>query len=169
MRIQELRLQRGWSQEQLAEAAGLSARTVQRMEGGRPGSLDTLKAIAAAFDVDVASLDGPEPAPERGLLRSAGFAWAALILVLLSVLALLVPPAAKFLAATGTLTAAVSMLVGRHRFVAAPALILGVLMLTFELYTQTGGRISGRITAATAQMQREGLSANRRETSPQRP
>ena len=32
--IQKLRLQRGWSQEQLAELTGLSVRTIQRIERG---------------------------------------------------------------------------------------------------------------------------------------
>ncbi|EME70479.1 hypothetical protein H261_08353 [Paramagnetospirillum caucaseum] len=49
--IRELRLQRAWSQEQLADIAGISARTVQRLEQGQPAALETLKALAAAFDV----------------------------------------------------------------------------------------------------------------------
>lgn len=46
---------RDWSQEQLAEISGLSARTVQRVEEGVPSSLDTRRALAVAFgfeDVD---------------------------------------------------------------------------------------------------------------------
>jgi transcriptional regulator with XRE-family HTH domain len=36
--VKQLRLQRAWSQEQLAELAGLSVRTIQRIENGdRPG------------------------------------------------------------------------------------------------------------------------------------
>jgi transcriptional regulator with XRE-family HTH domain len=35
MLIQKLRLQRGWSQEQLAELSGLSVRTIQRLERGQ--------------------------------------------------------------------------------------------------------------------------------------
>jgi transcriptional regulator with XRE-family HTH domain len=49
--LRGLRLQRAWSQEQLAEIAGVSARTVQRIEQGQPAALETLKALAAAFDV----------------------------------------------------------------------------------------------------------------------
>ncbi len=49
--IRGLRLQRAWSQEQLAEIAGISARTVQRLEQGQPAALETLKALAAAFDM----------------------------------------------------------------------------------------------------------------------
>jgi transcriptional regulator with XRE-family HTH domain len=54
--IQKLRLQRGWSQEQLAEVSGLSARTIQRIEKGQSASLETLKALAAAFEVEVSTL-----------------------------------------------------------------------------------------------------------------
>lgn len=59
MLIQKLRLQRGWSQEQLAEASGLSVRTIQRLEGGQPGSLESTKALAAVFDIDLSRLQEP--------------------------------------------------------------------------------------------------------------
>jgi transcriptional regulator with XRE-family HTH domain len=52
MLIQKLRLQRGWSQEQLAEVSGLSVRTIQRLERGQPGSIESLKALAAVFEID---------------------------------------------------------------------------------------------------------------------
>ncbi len=52
MLIQKLRLKRGWSQQQLAEASGLSARTIQRIEAGQTPSIETLKSIAAVFEVD---------------------------------------------------------------------------------------------------------------------
>lgn len=57
--IQKLRLQRGWSQEQLADVSGVSVRTIQRLERGQPGSLETLKALAAVFDVDIDQIQGP--------------------------------------------------------------------------------------------------------------
>lgn len=53
--VRAFREMRGWSQEQLAEISGLSARTVQRVEEGAPSSLDTRRALAVAFgfgDVD---------------------------------------------------------------------------------------------------------------------
>lgn len=61
--IRALRLERAWSQEQLAECSGLSVRTVQRLENGdtRP-ALESCKAIAAALGVDVKLLmQEPEP------------------------------------------------------------------------------------------------------------
>lgn len=57
MLVQKLRLKRGWSQQQLAEASGLSARTIQRIEAGQPASTETLKSIAAVFEVDFSTLD----------------------------------------------------------------------------------------------------------------
>ena len=59
MSVQKLRLQRGWSQEQLAQVSGVSARTIQRIERGQTPSLETLKALAAVFDVDLAQLRTP--------------------------------------------------------------------------------------------------------------
>jgi DNA-binding XRE family transcriptional regulator len=59
MLIQKLRLQRGWSQEQLADVSGLSVRTIQRLEGGQPGSLESMNALAAVFDVDLDQLKEP--------------------------------------------------------------------------------------------------------------
>jgi transcriptional regulator with XRE-family HTH domain len=60
MLIQKLRLQRGWSQEQLAELSGLSVRTVQRLERGQPASMESLKALGAAFEIDFSHLKEPE-------------------------------------------------------------------------------------------------------------
>ena len=59
MLIQKLRLQRGWSQEQLADVSGLSVRTVQRLERGQPGSLESMKALAAVFEIDLNRLKEP--------------------------------------------------------------------------------------------------------------
>ena len=62
MLIQKLRLQRGWSQEQLADVSGLSVRTVQRLERGQTGSLESLNALAAVFEIDIARLTEPDMA-----------------------------------------------------------------------------------------------------------
>ena len=52
MIIRKLRLQRGWSQEQLSQLSGISTRTIQRMEQGQKGSLESLKSLAAVFEVN---------------------------------------------------------------------------------------------------------------------
>ena len=52
MLIQKLRLQRGWSQQQLADLSGLSVRTIQRLEKGQDASTESLKSLAAVFEID---------------------------------------------------------------------------------------------------------------------
>ena len=56
MIIRKLRLENGWSQEQLAEMSGLSVRTIQRIERGQKPGLESLKCLAAVFETDVANL-----------------------------------------------------------------------------------------------------------------
>lgn len=56
MSIQKLRLDRGWSQEQLAQYTGLSVRTIQRIENGKRASLESLKCLAAVFETTVSKL-----------------------------------------------------------------------------------------------------------------
>lgn len=57
-KVKEYRLARAWSQEQLAEMAALSVRTVQRIENQEQPSLETLSALAAVFEVSVTELSG---------------------------------------------------------------------------------------------------------------
>lgn len=56
MSIQKMCLKRGWSQQQLADASGLSARAIQRIESGHAGSVESLKSIAAVFEVHFLTL-----------------------------------------------------------------------------------------------------------------
>ncbi|MGJ8662134.1 MAG: helix-turn-helix domain-containing protein [Marinicella sp.] len=53
MILRKLRLQRGWSQEQVAELTDLSVRTIQRIERGGQPSLESAKALAAVFEVEL--------------------------------------------------------------------------------------------------------------------
>jgi transcriptional regulator with XRE-family HTH domain len=53
MIVRKLRMQRGWSQEQLAQFSGLSVRTIQRIEGGKTAGLESLKSLAAVFEVNI--------------------------------------------------------------------------------------------------------------------
>ena len=61
MIIRKLRLQRGWSQEQLAEIQGVSSRTIQRIEQGNKASLESLKCLAAVFETPLNQLQEDEP------------------------------------------------------------------------------------------------------------
>jgi transcriptional regulator with XRE-family HTH domain len=56
MLVQKLRLQHGWSQQQLADLSGISIRTIQRIERGQTASTETLKSLAAVFEIDFSSL-----------------------------------------------------------------------------------------------------------------
>ena len=58
--ILALRKQRSWSQDELAVSSGLNLRTVQRIERSGVASIQSRKALAAAFNIDVSDLDSPE-------------------------------------------------------------------------------------------------------------
>ncbi len=55
-KIKRWREERHWSQEHLAELAGVGLRTLQRIENGQQASAETLKALANAFQVDAMAL-----------------------------------------------------------------------------------------------------------------
>jgi transcriptional regulator with XRE-family HTH domain len=58
MELRMKRLAKAWSQEQLAEMSGLNVRTIQRIERGQKASLESLKSLAAVFDVHINELRG---------------------------------------------------------------------------------------------------------------
>ncbi len=60
MIVRKLRLQRAWSQEQLAQLSGLSVRTIQRIERGQTAGLESMKSLAAVFEINIADLNQPE-------------------------------------------------------------------------------------------------------------
>ena len=51
-KIKKLRMEKNWSQEQLSEKSGLSLRTIQRIESGNNVSMESIRVLAAAFEVD---------------------------------------------------------------------------------------------------------------------
>jgi transcriptional regulator with XRE-family HTH domain len=55
-RVRRLREARAWTQEHLADASGVSLRTVQRLEAGAGFASETALAVAAALNVDVREL-----------------------------------------------------------------------------------------------------------------
>ena len=69
-KIKALRIQRGWTQEQLAEIAGVSTRTVQRAETANCAAFETVRAMASAFETDFGQLlkrcpdSSPDPMPQ---------------------------------------------------------------------------------------------------------
>ena len=76
-RLRELRAARHWSQEQVAELSGLNLRTIQRLESGTKVSTESLRALAAVFEVPAQSLllgrgAGPARHPGNARRRAAG-------------------------------------------------------------------------------------------------
>lgn len=60
-KIKTMREANGWSQEQLAQMAGLSTRTIQRIERGQRAGLESWKALAAVFNTTISQLQGENP------------------------------------------------------------------------------------------------------------
>jgi transcriptional regulator with XRE-family HTH domain len=54
--VKSLRLEKHWSQEQLAQLSGLNVRTIQRLEKGESVGIETLKSLAAVFEVSTEEL-----------------------------------------------------------------------------------------------------------------
>jgi transcriptional regulator with XRE-family HTH domain len=66
IRLRELRLAKGWTQAHLATAAGVTRATVNRIENGKPASIDlaVLEKLADALGVDPGFLIARDP-PRR--------------------------------------------------------------------------------------------------------
>lgn len=82
--IKQLRNERGWTQQQLADICAISLRTVQRVEMQGVSSLETCKALAAAFVIEreqllarsdnTDELNPTEPLPRMSLWIGGAFA-----------------------------------------------------------------------------------------------
>lgn len=69
-KIKQLRLSKNLSQEQLAEKAKVSVRTIQRMEAEDDASIETLNLVAGALGVSVKELFDDSPA-QKNKIRNA--------------------------------------------------------------------------------------------------
>ena len=69
-RLRRLRTDRQWSQEQLAALSGLNLRTVQRLESGAKVSTESLRALAAVFELPAETLLLREPVPGQPALAA---------------------------------------------------------------------------------------------------
>jgi DNA-binding XRE family transcriptional regulator len=56
----DLRNKKSWSQDELAIATGLNLRTIQRIENEASASLQSKKALASVFDINIHDLDYEE-------------------------------------------------------------------------------------------------------------
>jgi transcriptional regulator with XRE-family HTH domain len=75
-RLKRMREARGWTQEQLAEMAGLNARTVQRVEASGKASAETGMALASVLACSLSdlseSLSPRDMAPAPGQVTQGG-------------------------------------------------------------------------------------------------
>jgi len=58
--VHELRNQNSWTQEELAIASGLNLKTIQRIEKKASASLQSKKALASVFSINIQDLDYEE-------------------------------------------------------------------------------------------------------------
>jgi transcriptional regulator with XRE-family HTH domain len=106
--IRKYRTDRLWSQEQLAEISGLGLRTIQRLEARGSGSQESIKALAAVFNVEAATLFWRDGAFQAYKHKQWGFA----TLIIMPLIAVVIMgindvvslPAAGIGALFGTLT-----------------------------------------------------------------
>jgi transcriptional regulator with XRE-family HTH domain len=68
--VKRLRVERAWSQEQLAASADVSLRTIQRVEADGSASNETRMALAAVFGIEVRELSVLEPAAQALLSQA---------------------------------------------------------------------------------------------------
>lgn len=80
--LQRLRKQKGWSQEQLAEAIGVTRQTVSKWElGSTTPELEKLLALSRLLQVSLDELTGNQPSPAQSpsepqpTVNGAGFFW----------------------------------------------------------------------------------------------
>jgi transcriptional regulator with XRE-family HTH domain len=69
MSIKQRRLEKGWSQEELARHSGLSTRTIQRIEAGKTPGLESLKCLAAVFESSISALMQEQTMTEQEQVR----------------------------------------------------------------------------------------------------
>jgi transcriptional regulator with XRE-family HTH domain len=79
MDIRELRKEKGWSQSDLSDLTGLSARTIHRIENGQvKPSVESAKALAAVFELpfsDFMSSSSESPTKEKRPRKESLSAW----------------------------------------------------------------------------------------------
>lgn len=80
--IRELRTERGWTQQQLADICDLSLRTIQRVELHGIASLETSKALASAFEMERALLQQASATEQEPSAKSTGTSVPVWLLVL---------------------------------------------------------------------------------------
>lgn len=157
--VRRLRTARGWSQEQLAVASGLSLRTVQRVESEGIASMGTAVSLAATYGVQLIELQ-----EEQGVTRhrnpALGDGAFFLGLAVLTVASLSesgrLPglPQSDAFAAMNLLAAIVGgllvvpvlvRLLGKRKYVGVALAVMGTPLLTLLAAGLTFALVSGRV------------------------
>jgi transcriptional regulator with XRE-family HTH domain len=74
--VKQLRLEKSWSQEELAIASGLNLRTVQRIEKEATASLQSKKALASVFGLAIKDLEQKElPVMQKYEYKTLDIEW----------------------------------------------------------------------------------------------
>ena len=166
--VRRLRTERGWSQDQLAIASGLSLRTIQRVEAEGIASMDTAVSLAATYEIRLIELQEDQHAPtgqKPSLGHSALFLGTAVVTVAtLSESGRLPGPQSEAFAAINVLAAIVgALLLGpalvrafKHRqYIGAALALLGTFLVTLL----AGGVIYGLISQRPLTWQLAGIGA----------
>jgi transcriptional regulator with XRE-family HTH domain len=120
MNLKTIRTQRLLSQEDLAKLSGLNVRTIQRIESGGKPSVESLKCLASALEIDISTIT-PEDAMskvETNTLVGTVKAQANNIFLLLSTAAILIVLASNSAGSLGAIyyiIAAVCFLVSARK------------------------------------------------------
>jgi transcriptional regulator with XRE-family HTH domain len=85
--IRRARERRAWSQEHLAEVAGLGLRTIQRIEATGLASFESVKAIAAVLEMSASGLTSEVPATSYAPVGRPGLTKTALAIAASAVVA----------------------------------------------------------------------------------
>jgi transcriptional regulator with XRE-family HTH domain len=120
MDLKTIRTQRLLSQEDLAKLSGLNVRTIQRIESGGKPSVESLKCLASALEIDIPTItqESTMSKVESNTLVGTVRAQASNISLLLSTAAILIVLASNSSGALGAiyyLISAVCFLVSAHK------------------------------------------------------
>lgn len=116
--VKKLRKDRLWSQDELAKISGIGLRTIQRIETEGKASAETVKALAAVFEIESTRFLSEEPAPYKNI-QLGGF----LVLLLLVTIVLCV-----WLLEKGHMTKGLFTLISLSLFI--PIFMLSTLTVT---------------------------------------
>lgn len=86
--IKSKRVERAWSQSELAQVSGLSLRTIQRIEKSGTASLESIKALAAVYEVKVMEIQLKPESKGTKLTRKAAVFFAGTAVMAASVFTL---------------------------------------------------------------------------------